>query len=60
MRLYVLTLNFWDSEEKHTMNTTEVYSTYELCKLALANAQDEYGENVDYSISFCKLRDTVE
>ena len=47
MRLYVLTLNFWDSEEKHTMNTTEVYSTYELAKKALKKLQAAIEEYQD-------------
>ena len=59
MRVNVLTLNFWDSEEKHTVNTVNVYSTYELAKKALQEAREEYGENVDYSISFCTVDSTL-
>ena len=55
MKLNVLTLNFWDAEDQRTVNTVNVYSTYEKCKLALTEAQEEYGENVDYCISFCTV-----
>ena len=55
MQVNVLTLNFWDPEERCTINTVKVYSTYEKCKLALTEAQEEYGENVDYCISFCTV-----
>jgi len=55
MKLNVLTLNFWDAEDQRTVNTVNVYSTYEKCKLSLTEAQEEYGENVDYSIAFCTV-----
>ena len=56
MKLFVLTLNFRDEEDaNHVFNFVRVYSTEALAKQALKDAQDEYGQSVDYSISHCTL-----
>lgn len=55
MKVYVLTLNFFDEEDNTTVNFVRVYSTDELARQALADARDEYGQNVDYTITYTKV-----
>jgi hypothetical protein len=55
MKVVVLTINFWDDEDQCTVNFVRVYSTDELARQALADARDEYGDDVDYCITYATV-----
>jgi hypothetical protein len=55
MKVVVLTINFWDAEDETTVNFVRVYSTDELARQALADARVEYGDDVDYCITYATV-----